>query len=131
MLKALCSTLTRHPQMTRGWRALLALLLCVITWLALTPAPPRQADLGWDKLNHLAAFSALAVVAVLGRCGPYSRIAGALLAYGGLIEALQAFIPNRSGEWADLLADAVGIALGLLLVTGLLSLATKLGAPAG
>ena len=52
--------------------------------------PPRQADLGWDKLNHLSAFGTLAVVAVLGRCGPYGRIAAGLLAYGGLIGLLLA-----------------------------------------
>jgi VanZ family protein len=128
MLQALITALTRHPRMTRLWRVALALLLVVINWLALTPAPPRQMDLGWDKLNHLSAFATLAVVAVLGRCGAFWRIAVALLAYGGLIEILQSFTPNRDAEWADLLADGVGIALGLLLVAGLFRLAGKAGA---
>jgi VanZ family protein len=39
----------------------------------------------------------------------------ALLAYGGLIEVLQLFVPNRDGEWGDWLADAVGIGIGALL----------------
>ena len=130
LLSALLSALTVQPKMTRGWRAVLTVLLCVIAWLALTPVPPRQADLGWDKLNHLSAFGTLAVVAVLGRCGPYGRIAAGLLAYGGLIELLQTFVPNRSGEWADLLADGVGIALGLLLAAGWRRLVVKSAAPA-
>lgn len=39
----------------------------------------------------------------------------ALLAYGGLIEMVQSQIPSRTAAWDDLLADAVGIAGGLLL----------------
>jgi VanZ family protein len=113
--------------MARWWRVALALLLGVITWLALTPAPPPKADLGWDKLNHLAAFATLALVAVLGRCGSHGRVGVALLAYGGLIEVLQSFTPTRVGEWPDLLADGVGIALGLLLAAGWLRLAQRLG----
>jgi VanZ family protein len=118
-----------HPRGKPAWRVALLLLLGLITWLALSPAPPRQADLGWDKLNHLAAFATLAVVAVLGRCGPTWRVGLGLLAYGGCIEVLQTFMPNRSGEWADLLADSLGIALGLLLAAGLFRLAAKAGAP--
>jgi VanZ family protein len=119
-----------HPRNTRGWRAALLLILGVITWLALSPAPPPQADLGWDKLNHVAAFATLSVVAVLGRSGSFWRIGGALLAYGGLIEVLQSFTPNRVGEWPDLLADGVGIILGLLLAAGLVRLASRAGVAA-
>jgi VanZ family protein len=50
-----------------------------------------------------------------------------LLAYGALIEVLQSFTPTRSAEWADLLADSAGIALGLLLVATWLRLARRLG----
>jgi VanZ family protein len=119
MLQALKSTFFDHPLSTRAWRAALLLLLCGIAWLALSPAPPPQADLGWDKTNHLAAFATLAAVAVLGRCGAFWRIGSALLAYGGLIEVLQSFTPTRMAEWPDLLADGMGIALGLLLMAGL------------
>jgi VanZ family protein len=127
MLKALIALLFEHPRRAIGWRFVLAMLMCVITWLALSPAPPPQADLGWDKLNHLAAFATLAVVAVLGCCGPFWRIGGALVAYGGLIELLQSLTPSRVGEWPDLLADSVGVALGLLLAAGLRKLAAAAG----
>jgi VanZ family protein len=39
----------------------------------------------------------------------------ALLAFGAAIELLQLQLPNRSGEWTDLGADAIGIGLGALL----------------
>ncbi|MEI6762218.1 MAG: VanZ family protein [Betaproteobacteria bacterium] len=34
------------------------------------------------------------------------------LAYGSMIEVLQSFKPDRMAEWADLLADALGLAVG-------------------
>lgn len=103
---------------TQPWRWLLVLLAAIITVLALMPAPPHDLDLGWDKLNHTAAFAALAVCAVFGwRSERAARLAVllALLAFGGAIELLQLQVPNRSAEWADLGADAIGIGLGALL----------------
>lgn len=100
------------------WRALLALLLAVITWLALSTAPPQTADTGWDKANHALAFTALAFSAVWAlwqRPRQWPVLFIVLLAYGGAIEIAQSFVPSREAEWADLLADGVGIVLGLLV----------------
>lgn len=99
------------------WRALLLALLATITWLALSPAPPKV-HTGWDKANHALAFAALAFSAVWA-LWPRPRqwllwLAPALLAYGGFIEIAQSFTPQRQADWADLLADSIGIALGLL-----------------
>ena len=38
-----------------------------------------------------------------------------VLIYGGGIEILQLYVPGRSCEWGDLLADTVGITLGASL----------------
>ena len=54
----------------------------------------------------------------LGRSAPLLAVLLALLAYGGAIELVQRQLPNRSGEWADLGADAIGIGLGALLALG-------------
>lgn len=101
------------------WRLLLALLVVTVGVLALMPNPAHGPDLGWDKLNHTLAFATLAFCAVLGQRGGSRRqlaaVLLALLAYGGLIEVLQLFVPNREGEWGDLLGDAVGIGIGALL----------------
>jgi VanZ family protein len=107
---------TRPP--TRPWRWALLLLAALVAVLALVPAPPQQMDLGWDKLNHVAAFAALGLCALLGWRSPRAaRLSAmlALLAYGAAIELLQLQVPNRSAEWADLGADAIGIGLGALL----------------
>ena len=101
------------------------MLFVTVSYLALTPSPPKGVDLGWDKLNHASAFAALALAACLGwpemRYGKAPMLA-ALLAYGGAIEIIQLFVPGRSCEWGDLLADAVGISLGALLAAGVLRL---------
>ena len=91
------------------------LLVVAVSYLALTPAPPQGVDFGWDKMNHLVAFTALAFSACLSY--PASRrtrllLLCGLLAYGGSIELLQMLVPNRSTGWDDLLADAIGIAFG-------------------
>jgi VanZ family protein len=110
--------MTTTTSRTRRWRWALLLLAGAVALLALTPVPPRQMDLGWDKLNHAVAFAVLAVCAVFGwRSSRAARLAVllALLAYGGAIELLQRLVPNRSAEWNDLGADAIGIGLGALL----------------
>lgn len=99
------------------WRVLLALLLAVITWLALSPAPPETMNTGWDKANHALAFGALAFSAVWAlwpRPRQWVWLVLALLAYGVGIEIAQSFLPPREADWHDVVADGVGIALGLL-----------------
>jgi VanZ family protein len=102
----------------RPWRVFALLLVVAVSYLALTPAPPKDVDFGWDKLNHIVAFTALAFSACLSY--PASRrtrllLLCGLLAYGGSIELLQTLVPNRSAEWGDLLADAVGIVFGAVV----------------
>jgi VanZ family protein len=107
----------RIVRATWFWRAALGVLTVVVLYLALMPAPPRTLDTGWDKLNHALAFASLAVCSCFS--GPASRrrllIAGALLVgFGGLIELLQSQIPGRDAEWGDLLADTIGMVVGML-----------------
>lgn len=98
---------------------LLALLVAAVAWLAFTPDPPPRATTGWDKANHALAFCSMAVAALSG--WPRARrvaVPAVLLGYGVLIELVQAFVPGRSAEAADLAADATGIVIGALLVHG-------------
>ncbi len=98
------------------WRALVAVQVAGVCWLAFDPQPPSAANTLNDKANHLLAFAVMAFSSRLGWTRGQPWIAAlALLKLGALIEVVQTFIPGRTGEWPDLLADAVGIALGLLL----------------
>lgn len=74
-----------------------------------------------DKLAHLIGFFVLSVLLI-----PASRVffeararrqrtalvVGGSLLVGGLLELWQSFLPYRSAELLDLLADALGAALG-------------------
>jgi VanZ family protein len=108
---------------------LFLLLLVAVSYLALTPSPPEQLDTGWDKLNHVLAFSALGFCASLSyqaSRGTRWPVLGALLGFGGLIELLQRMVPGRSSDVADLLADAIGIGCGAVVATGVAWAAARL-----
>jgi len=108
------AALLDRPDVQRGLAWLMLLLILVISWLALSPAPPKQMNLGWDKLNHLSAFATLGLLGRLAWPRHTLVVPLALLAYGAAIEVLQSQVPGRSGEWPDLLADALGLLLGSL-----------------
>jgi VanZ family protein len=102
------------------WARVLVAGLVLATWMmvrqgaGLPPAWP-----GLDKLGHLLAFAALAVPAGLlldRRPGRLWKVLALGLAYGGTIELVQRFLPWRSAEWLDLLADATGVLVGLALL---------------
>ena len=97
-------------------RLAFAVIALVIAAMALAPggaAAPRL--LGWDKVEHAAAFAALALLARAAWPG-LSRgwTAGLLLVYGAGIEIAQASaLVGRTASLADFAADAFGVAVGL------------------
>lgn len=86
--------------------------------LALMPTATQVPSTGWDKGNHLLAFTVLAVLGL--RAYPVHTVAVllGLLIFGGLIELLQSLTPDRMAEWADWLADSLGLLLGWGIVLG-------------
>lgn len=91
--------------------------LAVCTWLALTPSPPEAVGHFSDVLLHAVAFTYLTFA--FGLAWPALRLnwlAGILLAYGVALEVVQGFEPARVASLRDVLVDAGGIALGLLLL---------------
>lgn len=110
-------SLVTAPERRIFWRGLLALQFLVITWLALTPAPPPAAGLGWDKANHLMAFASLAFTAVWAlwpQPSQWPRLGALMLAYGIAIELAQSLMHPREADGVDVLADLIGVLLGLL-----------------
>lgn len=98
-------------------RSVFWLSLIVVAVLSLMPVeflPPQTLNV-WDKAQHALAFAGLALLGLQ----PYPtrpwRLALWLLAYGGVIEMIQSATGWRYGDWLDLLADALGIAAGVLL----------------
>ena len=106
----------------------LTVLLAVAIVLALMIGGAQPVAVGlvpspWDKLVHAVVFAVLAVSVGLasGRGGRRVLVvafAGALLV-GALDEWHQVFLPGRSAGLDDLLADAVGAAIGALAARAL------------
>lgn len=99
-------------------RLAFAVVLALSTVIALIPGPAGAPSLiGWDKLDHLAAFAALALFARGG--WPRARravTAGLLLAYGVVLEFAQSHpLVGRTASLSDIVADLIGIAIGFAL----------------
>ncbi|MCZ2099669.1 MAG: VanZ family protein [Anaerolineae bacterium] len=102
---------------TRTLRLAFAAALVVVLVLSLWPLPePPPLHTGRDKTDHLAAFVALGLLGLPSWPDERVRVAGALLAYGVLIEVLQGLTGYRMADWRDFVADAAGVALAALLL---------------
>ncbi|MRU14882.1 VanZ family protein [Roseovarius sp. A21] len=87
------------------------LIGAVIGWFTLTPPGEAGAPLPLtDKQLHALAFGLMVLPVALTRPRALYWIAPLALLYGAVIEVIQPSV-GRSGEWADLLADGLGIAL--------------------
>jgi VanZ family protein len=95
-----------------AWRLAFGMCVLVVLVLALMPKDMAMPSTGWDKSNHLLAFSVMALLGLRAYPGRTMAVLAGLLAYGVLIEVLQSFTPNRSADWQDIVADAVGLVLG-------------------
>lgn len=98
-------------------RLLFLTTIILITDLALQPGfatPPSL--LGSDKVEHIAAFFTLAMLARLGWPSFGWLVSGTILAAYGLgIEYLQSLdFVGRTASWADFVADLIGITLGFV-----------------
>ena len=69
---------------------------------------------GMDKLYHLEAFAARVFPTALQRPGRWRSAGFIAILYGGIIEIIQPVF-GRSSDMSDLLADALGVAVGILL----------------
>ena len=97
------------------WRFIFFVTAIAVLFLAIVPTSTPLPTTGWDKSNHLVAFAALAYLGQKAFSQNAFKLIIGLIAFGGLIELLQTFTPTRSGEWQDLIADVIGIFIGLLI----------------
>ena len=104
----------------RLWWVIGGLMLLMIAALSLLPI--RGPDLGLpqgDKWQHALAYLVLTLyfgqIVAAGWRSRFVLVLG-LFGYGIAIELAQSFTPARQAELADLVANALGIALGLVLL---------------
>jgi VanZ family protein len=103
------------------------LWLAAITWLSLSGGVrmPKFNLLSTDKLAHAAAYLLLAALCVWGYRRSTSQLPTSTLLwlifvgctlYGAFMEWVQGtYFPNRTFEYDDMIANAVGALLGTLL----------------
>lgn len=88
------------------WSALA--LLLYMTVARPMPGGPEGALSVNDKLVHSFTYALLTFLGLLGRFKA-GFVLIVLLLHGTLIEALQAWVPDRTADWRDLLANSIGI----------------------
>lgn len=116
------STRGRGRLVARFWRLLTLLMALAIAVGSLMPADELPEQLPWDKLQHLAGYGALALLACLAGYSRLRTLIG-VVAYGIAIEYAQLLAPGRmGGDWHDILANTLGALLGIALASLLVGL---------
>jgi VanZ family protein len=90
----------------------------VIGYMSLTPT--TSISIGNDKLGHFLAYAVLMtnVGLLTFKRNLLFRVGiGFSLAYGLLMELGQCFVPGRTFSVYDLLANAIGVLIGVLVLT--------------
>lgn len=102
----------------RLWLALGCLLLAAVLAGSLAPHPERLLPVRiWDKAQHAGAYLVLAVwFGCIYRRRYHALVGLGLVAFGVLIEILQGESGYRDFSFADMLADAIGVAIGVMIV---------------
>lgn len=113
-----------------GWRWLARILLAAVLLALLTPAAAIAAVQDWvrhwlplaatagsatgaDWVVHFLSFAALGALLFHARRDlPPAWLGAGLIVLGGLTELLQLFVDGRSAAVSDLVADALGVAVG-------------------
>lgn len=93
------------------------LLLAIYTYMGLTSSSGPHIPQYNDKVMHYLGYlvAGLSITAAFPGW-PWWRRALLLLVYSGLIEGLQHFMPPRTLSLGDMVANALGIGSGLLLI---------------
>jgi VanZ family protein len=99
------------------WLVAGTVLVLLVSWLCLRPSADDQWFPHADKVHHAAAFLGLGgLLLALFERRHYAVVCIALLVFGGAIEVAQYLMPyGRSAEWADLVADGLGVMLAALV----------------
>ena len=99
-------------------RALFGIGVVLVALVSLTPQDALPPVALWDKLLHLLAYGALAVLGGVSFPGPRRMIVLGvwLLLLGAALEFAQGQIPGRFASLGDALANALGVVLGLAAV---------------
>lgn len=90
----------------------------IVTVTSLRPGNDVNID-SMDKVVHFLVYYIFAVLGYrsLANKRYYLHMCLAIIAYGGLLELGQSYIPGRDMSGYDFLANALGVVLGAAVVT--------------
>ncbi|MFT5611165.1 MAG: VanZ family protein [Arenicella sp.] len=96
------------------WAALTLLALAGITVGSLMPLAEMPLLPGSDKTHHLVGYAVLVFCTALRRPQYWLYLVLGFALWSGAIELIQPYV-NRYGEWQDLVANCIGLLLGICL----------------
>ncbi|HMB77938.1 MAG TPA: hypothetical protein VKN76_16195 [Kiloniellaceae bacterium] len=101
----------------KACRLAFAVGVAAIVALSLLPQPSMPDVQLSDKANHTLAYGCVMLAGGLGFWLGRQRLllAGGLFLLGGAMELLQGLTPTRQMSLLDMVANTIGIAVGLLL----------------
>jgi len=100
--------------MDKMLKVIFFLYVLTVMVLSFHPAPPETPTS--DKLNHFFAFFILAVLQRTALHTGYWGIFFFSVIFGSFIEFVQYFLPYRSSEYADIVADVFGALCGMFFI---------------
>ena len=114
----------RPLRFVRLWLGLGWLFVALVIFFSLTPSPPSPIEFtGADKLFHVSTYALMmlwfGLVYLPGRA--YLLLGIGLILMGIALELIQGLTGYRSLEYVDMIANAVGVSFGWLLVRTRLS----------
>ena len=93
--------------MTGAWGVLISIVV-----LSVMPSPPSVDFESSDKVGHLLAYATLMGWFALLYPARRPRLAVSFVSLGVLLECVQGALGYRSLEFADMLANSLGVLLG-------------------
>ncbi len=96
------------------WQLITLIVLAIITILSLLPAEQLPTVKGGDKIHHFIAYAFLTLPVAIKKPKYWQLILCSFLFYSGIIELIQGLF-HRHGEWLDLVANTLGVLLGLII----------------
>lgn len=102
-----------HPLFVLTFLALLVLGL----YLGMRPTPPPAAYSWQASFYHGGGIFALTLLSFLAFARwPWWLRAVLMTAVGGAVEMVQSLHPTRSTDWNDIVANSIGLVIGLILI---------------
>ena len=112
------NTVLLHSIIEKHWLHLTLFLLAVISFLSLKPTGVAVPAVGFDKIYHCLAYTALVMPIALKKPANWKFMVAVLMLYSGAIELVQPMI-GRHGDWLDFIMNVSGLMIGVFVANAM------------